>query len=673
MRDTTDITLFVRTSGEEVVEWDRRRITDALIREAGLSRESAEEISREVEKQIFSSGISTLTASLVRELVNARLIGRGLEKERRLHARLGFPLYDIRELMTHSNRENANVPHWPEGTNLVLAEGIKRDFALNNVFSAPVADAHISGDLHVHDLGYIDRPYGVFLSLEYVKKFGLDLPDWFSVAAPARHAEVLLAHMVRFSAALQGNYGGWVRWDAVNLLFAPYLTDLNDKSVKQLAQMLVFEFSQLATARGGQLMFTSMDLYWEVPPHLFEAGAIGPGGRETGGKYSDYLEEARRFASALIEVFRDGDARGRPFFFPIPLVHVTESMFQPENSRFLAAAAEAASRMGNPHFIFDRKGSFRLPLAENSPKNAGDGPVWGLRRHVVQNVTLNLARLGYLARQDDAKLFALLEANLGTAVRAHLEKREFLEKLLAEPQGPLSFLATGRDGAPLLDLPSAVYVTGFIGLYELGVIHGNHPPGREGRSRDFCYQVVKFIEKRLRDLSRDHGIRVIAGQAPSEIASYKFARLDLKRFSPLSGRTVSGDIASGGVYYSDSVSLPFLQGISLLERVRAEGFLHPFVEGVCSRLPLNGDTPGEVQEIIRSAFFETGSLQLTFSPVFTSCAACRKTFSGNFPSCPDCGGADIEKISKVTGYFARSSSLNQAKLAELELTFRPKP
>ena len=50
----------------------------------------AAEISKDVEKQIVASGIGLLTTSLVRELVNAKLIERGLEKERRLHGRSGI-------------------------------------------------------------------------------------------------------------------------------------------------------------------------------------------------------------------------------------------------------------------------------------------------------------------------------------------------------------------------------------------------------------------------------------------------------------------------------------------------------------------------------------------------------------------------------------------------------
>ena len=123
MPETTDMTLFVRSKGEEVDRWNRRRIVDALIRETGIDVATAEAVSIDVEKGLFASGVSVLTTSLIRELVDAKLVERGLEKARRMHARLGFPLYDVDQLILHHNKEDANVPHGPEGTNLVLARG----------------------------------------------------------------------------------------------------------------------------------------------------------------------------------------------------------------------------------------------------------------------------------------------------------------------------------------------------------------------------------------------------------------------------------------------------------------------------------------------------------------------------------------------------------------------
>jgi len=125
--ETTDLTLFVKTSYEDITRWNRQRIVDTLLQETAMDVDTAEMISREVEKQIISSGISLLTTPLIRELVDAKLIQKGLDKERRMQVRIGFPIYDIREFIFHQNKENAQVHHTPEGTYLVIAEGIKRE------------------------------------------------------------------------------------------------------------------------------------------------------------------------------------------------------------------------------------------------------------------------------------------------------------------------------------------------------------------------------------------------------------------------------------------------------------------------------------------------------------------------------------------------------------------
>ena len=322
--ETTDMALFVRTSADEVVHWDRGRIVEALVRETYIDRATAEAVSLDVERTIAASRIRHLTAPLVRELVDARLVEYGLESARKMHTRLGVPLYDVEKLILCQNKENANIPHGPEATNLTLAESIKKEYALLSVFSEDVSDSHMRGDIHLHDLGFIDRPYCSGQSLEYLKKYGLSLPNALSSAKPARRPEVLLAHMVKFSAALQSNFAGAIGWDAVNLFFAPYIEGMGDADMHQLAQMLIFEYSQQAVARGGQAIFSDINLYWEVPRHFEEVPAIGPGGEYTGRTYGEYGDAARRFAWALFDVYMEGDGSGRPFFFPgkVPGLHL---------------------------------------------------------------------------------------------------------------------------------------------------------------------------------------------------------------------------------------------------------------------------------------------------------------------------------------------------------------
>jgi ribonucleoside-triphosphate reductase len=58
-----------------------------------------------------------------------------------------------------------------------------------------------------------------------------------------------------------------VAWDGINISFAPP-GGMSDREIRQFAQMLVYEFSQLTAGRGGQAMFTDIHLYWAVPPHF---------------------------------------------------------------------------------------------------------------------------------------------------------------------------------------------------------------------------------------------------------------------------------------------------------------------------------------------------------------------------------------------------------------------
>lgn len=656
-KDTTDITLFVRTSNEDVVEWNRQKIIDALLLETYVDRDTAEAISREVERQIFSSGIATLTAPLIRELVNARLIERGLEQARRAHARLGFPLFDIGNLIAHRNRENANVPHWPEGTNLTLALGIKREYALNSVFSQDVSDAHLTGDFHLHNLGYIDRPYCCAQSLEHIKEHGIDLPDLPSRAKPARHAEVLLAHMVRFSAALQGNFAGPIEWKAVNVCFAPYLAGLTDEQVRQLAQMLVFEFSQLAVSRGGQVMYTNLHLYWDIPEEMTSRPAIGPGGLPSGKKYGEYLKDSRRFAWAIMDVFRRGDAGNRPFFFPKPVMHVSESILhEAEGREFLHHSCGAAAEKGNPFFVLDR----------TPPPRGGSGR--DERSAAVHMITLNLPRLGYRSGGDDAKFFSLLSSLTEIAAKAHTQKRDYMKTLQSHGKdGPLAFCAMDRDGAPYLDPENSEYLLGFIGLRELLRIRS----GRPFRSAEEAFRAGKKILSHMgsvaEKLGRKYGIRLSLAWPPAETTAYRFARLDLRYHSPEAGRHIRGDLIGGGVYYSGPMGAEPAE--STMARLRLEGALHPFARrGAVSQVWLGAAMPSEksLASIIEKVFRECGNAQLTFSPEFTCCRSCLSLSRGLDERCPSCGSGDVDGITKITGYFAWKSSLNRGKLAELK-------
>ena len=680
-RETTDMALFVRTSSETLSDWNRQRIVDALLRETNIDLETAENISREVEEQIIASKISLVTAPLIRELVDVKLIEKGLEEARKMHTRLGVPLYDVDQLILHPNRENANVPHGPEATNLTLAERIKKEYALLNVFSQEVGDAHMRGDLHLHDLGFIDRPYCSGQSLEFIKKFGLNLPNSLSMAKPAKHPEVLLAHMVKFAAALQSNFAGAIGWDAVNLFFAPYLEGLSDREVHQLAQMLIYEFSQQAVARGGQAIFTDVNLYWEVPKHFEDVMAIGPGGEFTGKTYAEYSGEAQRFVWALFDVYREGDAIGRPFFFPKPLVHITEKFFQtPGHMDFLHHICDVAAEKGNTYFIFDRGNTAKVSQCcrlsfklEQSDLEDAKFP-WRMRYCALQNVTLNLPRIAYRCNGDDTRLLAEIQEVFHKAVQAHLEKKHFLERLLAlGDSGPLALLTMNKDGMPYLRMHRVTNLIGMVGLNEMVQVHLGKQLHESDEALKFGLRVISYMKLLADKMSKKYNMRFVLEQTPAESTAYRFAKLDLRDYSPRSGYIVKGDISRAEVYYSNSTYLNVGSVLNPIDRVRKEGLFHPLIEaGALTHIWLGEARPSKesLANFVMKVFRNSQNDQIAFSPEFTACTACGRTARGLHEQCTYCGSKQIEGITRITGYFTKVSSWNKGKLGELRDRYR---
>ena len=679
--DSTDLAMFVRTSSDDLVGWDREKIVNALVRETELNREIAEEIGIEVENQIKGLKIKSVTAPLIRELVDVKLLEFGLEEARRRHTRLGSPLYDVKNIIFNPNKENANVPHGPEATNLTLAENIKKEFALLHVFTQDIADAHMRGDLHLHDLGFIDRPYCSGQSVEYVKKFGLDLPNALSIAKPAKHAEVLLAQMVKFSAALQGVFAGAIGWDAVNVFFAPFLVGMSDAEIEQIAQMMIYEYSQQAVARGGQAIFSDINLYWEMPKHFENVPAMGPGGQYTGKKYGDYLGESQRFVWALFNVYKEGDGCGRPFFFPKPLVHMTEKFFNtPRHEEFLRHISEVAAGMGNTYFVFDRgdtakiseccRLSFKL---EQSDLDDAKEP-WRMRYSALQNVTVNLPRLAFKASGSSARLFDLVEQSLELAARAHVQKKKFITEILAAGnRGPLSLLAMQRDGQPYLRMFRVSYLMGILGLNELVQAHLGKELHEDSETLKFGLKVISVMKLKCEELTKRYGMHFVLEQTPAESTAYRFAKLDREHYPKFAERVIKGDKKTNEIYYTNSTYFNVSHPMNPVDRVKQEGLFHPLIDaGALTHVWLGESQPDpeSIANFVTKTFRNTENGQIAFSPEFTSCNVCGKITRGLRDACPHCQSDNIEGITRITGYFSRITGWNKGKTGELKDRYR---
>jgi ribonucleoside-triphosphate reductase len=670
----TESELFVRQSDENVELFDPQRITDALMRETSLSPETAFQIALEVKEQIGRSGIRALTAPLIRGLVDAKLLEHGLMDEYRAHSRLGVPIYDVDRIIQSVSGETA-VLHGPEGSSLALAEAIKREYAIRNVFSDAVSNAHLIGDLHIEDLGEVDRPTTMIGSVDFIKRHGVRLPGGFAGSRPAKRAEVLVLHMVTYTAALQGYFSETLAWDSVNFALAPMLVGLNQREVKQIAQGLLFELSAPAIARGGQPVRCDLHLDCEAPAYLRDLPIVGSGGEKFSSTYGAIEETARDFLKALFEVYLEGDGQGLPFTGPLPILHLTENFVgNPFNRGILDLVIRAATERGGVTLAFDRPSetpaasSFTARYGVSADKLQRASESWQWRAATLSSVAINLPRVGYQAGGDTSKIFVLLTGLLELAAQASLEKRVFLEKLLARGEsGALAMLAMRPGGEIFLPLSWTAHAICPIGLAELTQIVTGGAIDMSQGSQDFAASVIAHLNAEAERLSVKHKVRFMLAESRDITAPHRLARLDL-RFANHASAVNSGTESGAEVFYTNSTKLPVNSAVAAVDRIRIESELQGgMIRNAVTDLWLGASLPPteRLVELISDAFHKTRTSAITFSTEFTVCDVCHSVLRGLLNNCPQCGSMRVDGLAQATNRYSRTSTWPRWKLAEL--------
>lgn len=689
--DNNETELLVRQSDEDVARFDVQRIADALMRETNLSAETAHQISLEVKEQIQNSGVRALTSSLIRGLVDAKLIEYGLTQAHRAHSRLGVPLYDvdriIQSVSAESLRESA-VASGPESTSLALAEAIKREYAILSVFSETVANAHLAGDLHLENLGEVDRPTTMIGSVDFIKRFGIVLPGGFAGSKPARRPEVLAAHLVKYNAALHGYFSEAVAWDSVNFALAPLLIGLEQKELRQVAQALLFELSAPAIARGGQPMQCDLHLDWDVPAWLRDLPAIGAGGETLPETYASFSEIARSFLKALFEVYLAGDGQGLPFTGPRPILHFTRHFIESSGYRsFLELVSQVATERGGVVFAFDRlaeketeaAAAFTARYGISAEQLAKAGESWRWRAATFSSVAINLPRIAWRAADDQAQVFVLLTELLELAAQASLEKRVFLEKLLARGEaGSLAMLALRMGGKeerePFLRLNWTAHAICLIGLSEMVQHLVGATPDVSAEAQTLARQVVEHLHVEMERLSAKHKVRFRLAESHDLTAPHRLARLDLKNFTEQAMKLFGETADAGEVSYTNSARLPVTSEADAFTRVRIEGAIEAGkIHGAISDLWL-GDRhlPAEqLAVLISRVFYQTSATAITCAPDFTLCTVCHTTTRGLVMTCAQCGATRVDGLAQAVSRYSRTSTWPRWKQAELKRRRHP--
>ncbi|KUK44781.1 MAG: Anaerobic ribonucleoside-triphosphate reductase [Methanothrix harundinacea] len=728
---------MVRTTDGHLMRWNKEAVMNQLLRETklseqfyripGISEEEAREIAREVERRIRWMDVKFLSGPLVREIVNVILLERHHLEWRNICTRVGTPVYDAHLIDVGSGfeaHENANLQENAETSHKKKADKISKEQYLL-LIPPYLSDHHLAGDLHIHDLEYFGtRPFCQDWDLRYFFYYGL-MPDGSgtkaSVAGPAKKPEVAMLHAVKALASAQTNFAGGQGFYNFLTFLAPYLEELDYSEICQLMQMFVYEMTQMMVARGGQVVFSSVQLspgvpkLWREKPVVYK-GKVWDGDSAPLKTYGEFEKEVRLGFKALMEVMMEGDYWGKPFNFPKPEISI-EPDFMVEDDEFNAAHPDLptyrdlylltfklASKFGTPYYDNQLpayrgagKGiscyqccAYQFAATFESDADFDDKLLFKDGKHFSmgswQVVSLNCPRAAYLARSDDDLLFEYLRDLMDKAVEIFKVKREWMNQVVANRRMPFATQRpkdpqTGKKGTVAVDLEGLVYTIGVVGVNEMVQFHTGSQMHESKEAWKLAVRAMTEMEIYSKELSQRHCMTIALARTPAETVVQRFAVSDLlsEEFRDCAMKVVKGDLETAmtriqtnrdlPVYYTNGTHVPTSLDVSIFERAKLEHIFFPIVDGGNIFHIFLGESAPDPEGLMDFAMNLARSTQIgyfAFTRDMTVCLSCFHVAPGLREECPRCGSDHLEHLSRVTGYLQSVSGWNEAKKQELK-------
>jgi len=773
-------------------KFDAERLTTLILERTSVNYGDAQSAVKRVSDFLAHRKTNgTIGKDEIVAIIDAALMEKGYPKSQTLGGKnLSITFDDVNQLIYKRSVENSNIKvNNPEAVNLGIAELVLKELALREVFGEDVAKAHRLGTVHIHDLGYVDRVYCSAHSIEYLKKYGLDVvvANLDAKSSPPKDPTVLNNHLHTFLAAIQSSYAGALGFPMLNTLYGPALLkevemiegfeikkdidgnvtekipkrlrketlegriedgDLktedfeiinslkiidvySKKEMKQIAQNLVFGASQSAFSRGGQTLFIDFNIDTVTPEYVTEVPAIFLGGKykrvtkndkgewvvvevnnqepsrhqnlkgketnkngdviqpEDETRWVTYGHElvrnaSRDFAYALLDVAADGDKHGNMFNFPKFDVHVGRETFEdPDADKLLRRACEVVEKNDSVYFLYDRGDGMNVAQCCRLRERITDPELLKhpekMRFCGFQNISINLPQAGFSAKGNnlEERLSSTLE-NIDNAMlialRAHMDKRTYIQKLLDTDGTPMRSMGLpSDDGLPYIDLNKSTYIIGIVGLNELVQTLSGKQMDEDAEAYKIGLGIISHMYSVKSEFTKRYGMKFVIEETPGESANRRLAKIDLLRFPDEAKKVLKGSLEDDEIYYTNSSHLRADAPLSGIDRAVLQGMTNPMIEAGAITHIFSGERANKsaaVYDFVKGIYEKTQSSQLVFSGEHTVCLKCGAHNRGLKQSCPNCGNDDFSQISqktRVVGYFSDPRTWNKSKIGELKL------
>jgi len=679
----------IRKRDQRVEPFDAAKITRAILKAGRASGEFGEHEARRLTIRVLTVAQAMFGAEPpgvedIQDLVEEVLLASPHKKTAKAYIIYRDQHARIREMAAKADldliesyldrldwkvRENSNMAYSLQGLNNYISSEVSSTYWLNKIYSRDVREAHLRGDLHIHDLGLLSV-YCVGWDLQDLLRTGFKGAPGKAESRPAKHFRSALGQIVNFFYTLQGEAAGAQAFSGFDTLLAPFIRfdGLEYGEVKQALQEFVFNLN-VATRVGFQTPFTNLTMDLQ-PPAALENLPVVVGGVSREATYGEFRREMNMLNRAFLEVMSEGDAKGRVFTFPIPTYNITRD-FDWDNPG-LERLWEVTAKYGIPYFSNfvnsdmspddARSMCCRLRLDTRHLEKRGGGlfganPLTGS----IGVVTINMAAIGFQADGPD-DFFVRLERLMETARTSLETKRKVLERFTENGLYPYTrFYLRGvkeRGGRYWENHFSTI---GLIGMNEaclnlIGEDIGSGP-GRElaGRTLDF----MRAVLSRFQDETGNH---YNLEATPAEGTGFRLARLDARRFAGMKAGPRTED---GVPIYANSTQLPVDYSDDVFEVLDLQDELQARYTGGTVLHAFLGEAapdPAAVREFVRTVCANYRLPYFTVTPSFSICPE-HGYLRGEKSECPTCHGP-TEVYSRVVGYLRPVDQWNPGKQAE---------
>ncbi|MEI7512720.1 MAG: ribonucleoside triphosphate reductase [Candidatus Uhrbacteria bacterium] len=559
---------------------------------------------------------------------------------------------------------NSNQGFSLGGLILNTAGKVTANYWLSHVYPREAGEMHRNGDVHIHDLDMLSG-YCAGWSLRMLLEQGFNGVPGKTESGPPKHLNSAVAQMVNFLGTLQNEWAGAQAFSSFDTYLAPfvkkydmevradlkaagvtfqdeasgekYVNDRVWKYVKQNIQSFVFNLNT-PSRWGTQTPFTNITLDWVCPEDLREKRLV-LGGEYFAFTFGELAKEMEIVNRAFIEVMTAGDAKGRAFTFPIPTYNIGRD-FDWENPKNLPLFAMTA-KYGTPYFQnfinSDLKPSdvrsmcCRLQLDLNELRKRGGG-LFGSAEMTgsIGVVTINAARLGYIARGDKQVFFERL-GHLMDLSKITLEiKRKEIQKWMDRGLFPYTkhFLGSLRNHFSTI---------GVNGVNEaIRNLTDDKDDIASVTGRAFAKDVLDFMRDRLKQYQEETGHLYNLEASPAEGATYRFAKEDQKRFP---GIYQAG--TKEAPYYTNSTQLPVGYTDDVFEAMDLQDELQTRYTGgtvLHAYMSERVTTPEACRELLKRILSRYRMPYVTITPTFSICPK-HGYLAGEWDFCPTCDAA----------------------------------